>query len=315
VALGAQLSVHSLYGAEELAAQHGLTVVDSLDELLNTVDVVDICTPTATHASVALAAIKAGKHVLCEKPLGLTLADAQAVAAAARAAGVQVYPAHVVRYFPEYAALQAAVAQGTIGKPAVLRFSRGGAGPTSDWFFDDAESGGLILDLMIHDLDQARWIAGEVTRVFAVQNPLTVNGQVPRNVTAHVTLVHEGGAISHIHGAWGPPGMDFPTAFDVAGEAATLRFDSATSRTLVEDVFAEPTQASYLPPALAEESPYLTEIREIAHAFQGGPAPRVCLEDGVIAVALAQAARTSIETGAPVDFDAAAVLSLQEAAG
>ncbi len=315
VALGAEVSVFSLDGAEELAARYGLTVVPTLDDLLGAVDVVDICTPTSTHAEVALAAVAAGRHVLCEKPLGRTLEQARQVAAAAREAGVRVYPAHVVRYFPEYATLHRAVADGLIGRPAVLRFSRGGAGPTTDWFFDDAASGGLILDLMIHDLDQARWVAGEVVRVFAVQNPPTVGGRVPRTVAAHVTLVHGNGAISHLHGAWGPPGMDFPTAFDVAGEAATLRFDHRTSRTVLENLAGTEREPSYLPPALAEESPYLTEIRECAAAFQGGPAPRVHLDDGVVAVALAEAARRSVETGAPVDFDVADVLDLQGADG
>ncbi len=313
VALGAKVTLHSLLGAEELAAQYGLPVAAGLDELLAAVDVVDICTPTVTHAPLAVTAIEAGKHVVCEKPLGRTLADAQAVAAAARAANVQVYPAHVVRYFPEYAALHAAVQQGQIGRPAVLRFSRGGSGPTSDWFFDDEQSGGIVMDLMIHDLDQARWVAGEITRVFAVQNPPTTAGQIPRAVTAHVTLVHENGAISHIHGAWGPPGMEFPNAFDAAGQAATLRYDSRTTRTLVENFPPGPDdEISYLPRTNAEESPYLTEIRELAHAFQGGPPPRVSLDDGVIAVALAEAARRSIDTGEPVDFDTAAVLAPQE---
>jgi myo-inositol 2-dehydrogenase / D-chiro-inositol 1-dehydrogenase len=314
VTIGAEVSVFSLHGAEALAARYGLAVIPTLDDLLGAVDVVDVCTPTATHAEVALAAIAAGRHVLCEKPLGRTLEEAKKVAAAAREAGVQVYPAHVVRYFPEYATLHKAVEDGVIGRPAVLRFSRGGSGPTTDWFFDDAESGGIILDLIIHDLDQARWIAGEVIRVFAVQNPPTVDGRVPRNVAVHVTLVHENGAISHLHGAWGPPGMEFPTAFDVAGEVATLRFDHRGGRTVLENLAGTEREPSYLPPTLAEESPYLTEIREFGAAFQGGPEPRVSLDDGVVAVALAEAARRSVDTGAPVDFDVTAALDLQGAA-
>jgi predicted dehydrogenase len=213
-----------------------------------------------------------------------------------------------VRYFPEYAALHAAVTDGKIGSPAVLRFSRGGAGATSDWFFDDAESGGIILDQMIHDLDQARWIAGEVTQVYAVQNPPTVDGVIPRIVTAHVTLTHESGAISHIQGVWGPPGMDFRTSFSVSGDGGELHFDSAQAGAMVDNLSTAQHASSYLPPASTEESPYLTEIRDFAQAFQGGHAPRVCLEDGVIAVALAEAARDSIATGSSVDFDTAAVL-------
>jgi len=312
VALGADVSVFALNGSQELAARYGLTVASTLDQLLHTSDVIDICTPTVTHRDCALAAISAGKSVLCEKPLGRTMADAKTIAAAARAADVQVYPAHVVRFFPEYAAMHAAVQQGVIGRPAVLRFSRGGAGATSDWFFNEAESGGIILDQMIHDLDQARWIAGEVVAVYAVQNPPTVNGRIPRNVIAHVTLTHRSGAISHIQGIWGPRGMDFRTSFDVAGDAGALRFDSSAGGTVVENLCTPESGSSYLPPDSAEESPYLTQLREMAQAFQGGPTPRVSLDDGIIAVALAEAAQASIATGSAVEFDASTVLAVKE---
>lgn len=302
--LGAVVRSHSLVGAERLAGEYGIDVIERMEDLIDWADVVDICTPTTTHASLALAAIVAGKNVLCEKPLGRTAAEAQKIAAAAHAGNVQVYPAHVVRFFPEYVALRNAVSSGRIGKPAILRFSRGGAGATSDWFFDDALSGGIILDQIIHDIDQARWIAGEVVDVYATQNPPTVGGVVPRIVAAHVTLTHVGGAISHIHGVWGPPGMEFRTSFSVAGADGILQYASAHAGSIDENLATKHTDASYLPPETAEESPYLTEIREFAAAFQGGPPPRVRLEDGVLAVAIAEAARMSIQTGRAQRFNA-----------
>jgi len=310
--LDAQVSVYAEVGADELAKRYGLRAVGSLAELFAVADVIDICTPTVTHRELALAAISADKNVLCEKPLGRTVEDAKVIAATARAANVQVYPAHVVRFFPEYAAMHAAVQQGAIGQPAVLRFNRGGEGATTNWFYDEAQSGGIILDQMIHDLDQARWTAGEVTQVYAVQNPATVDGRIPRNVVAHVTLTHLSGAISHIQGVWGPRGMDFRTSFDVAGDAGALRFDSSAAGTVVENLSTNDDRTSYLPPQTAEESPYLTQLREMAQAFRGGPAPRVCLDDGIIAVALAEAAQESIATGCAIDFDAAAVLVPKE---
>ena len=311
ITVGAEVGVYSEIGAQSLADEFGLTVHPTLESLLAAVDVIDICTPTTSHASVAVTAIEAGKHVLSEKPVGRTTAQAKAIMDAADKAGVQAYPAHVVRFFPEHYALKNAVDRGDIGEPAILRFSRGGEGATSDWFFDDALSGGIILDQMIHDLDQARWIAGEVTRVYATQNPLTVDGVIPRNVTAHVTLTHASGAISFVQGVWGPKGMQFRTSFDVAGSTGVLHFDSTERGTVDENLTASSAETSYLPPTTAEESPYLTQIREFAAAFEGGPKPRVTIEDGVLAVALAEAARESIATGQPVEFSASDILATE----
>ncbi len=90
---------------------------------------------------------------------------------------------------------------------------------------------------------------------------------MPRNVTAHVTLTHESGAISTVQGVWGPPGMEFRTSFDVAGETGTLRFDSTTRGTVDVNLAATQVENSYLPPGTAEESPYLAEIREFAEQY------------------------------------------------
>src|SRR5699024_9617786 len=115
------------------------------------------------HADYALEAIAHGVPTICEKPLGTTSADARRVAEAARRENVPVFPAHVVRFFPEYVALKRAVDAGRVGTPAVVRLSRAGQAPTAGtWFFDERVGGGIVLDQMIHDLDQARWLAGPV---------------------------------------------------------------------------------------------------------------------------------------------------------
>src|SRR5664280_1765408 len=95
--------------AATLADQYGAQVAATREELLGAVDVVDVCTPTHLHAEVAIAAARAGCHVICEKPMARTLADAEAMLTAARDAGVRLFAAHVVRFFPEYVAARAAV--------------------------------------------------------------------------------------------------------------------------------------------------------------------------------------------------------------
>jgi len=304
--LGATITVQSTAGAAELGKQYGLAVADDINELLPHVDVIDVIAPSTAHKDVALTAIAAGKHVVCEKPLAATSADAAEIVRAARAAGVQIYPAHVVRYFPEYAAIKAEIDAGRIGTPAVLRFSRAGQAPRAgSWFFSEVAGGGIVRDQMIHDLDQARWMAGEVTQVYAVQNPPTIGGAVPEIVTAHVVLTHASGAISHIQGVWGPPGLTFRTSVEVAGSGGVLGYQSPDDGSVLLDLPTGASDDGYLPPTTHAESPYTSELREFAAAFAGGPPPRVTAADGIIAVALVEAATASIQSGRAVPFNAA----------
>jgi myo-inositol 2-dehydrogenase/D-chiro-inositol 1-dehydrogenase len=304
----AEIMVHSLGGATDLADRYGVKAAKDLHSVLQWADAVDIVTPTATHGDLALAAVAAGVHVVCEKPLAATSQEARRMVAAAAAAGLIIYPAHVVRYFPEYAAIKAAVDVGRIGIPAVLRLSRAGQAPRPDsWFYDENAGGGIILDQMVHDLDQARWMLGEVTQVYAVQNPPTVEGRVPPVVTAHVVLTHSSGAISHVEGYWGPPGLTFRTSVHIAGSRGTLDYRSADDGAWSMDAPGPAASDGYLPPQTHAVSPFDREIGEFADAMRGGPSPRVSAGDGVMAVALAEAAITSVRTGQAVPFDAEAV--------
>ncbi|GAA1573959.1 Gfo/Idh/MocA family oxidoreductase [Kribbella sancticallisti] len=303
-ALGARVLVHSAAGAEDLAAQYELEVAATLDGLLEAVDFVDIVTPSATHKEIALAAIKAGRDVICEKPLTLTASDSHELSEAAAAAGVRIYPAHVVRYFPAYVAAHAAVADGRIGKVAVARFFRQASSPAgAGWYRDVARSGGVIMDLMVHDLDQARWICGEVISVYAVQSPPTVDGISPVNVAAHVTLTHEGGAISHLRATWGASGTPFKSGFSIAGSDGVLEYTSDSDTGYAEELQSGATGADLLiPSSTLDESPYLTQLRELAGALKGDLEPRVVAADGTAAVYLAEAARESMTTGRTIDM-------------
>jgi len=305
-ALGAEISIYSVHGAEALAARHGATVATSFEELVERSDVVAVLTPTPQHHGYALGALEAGRHVVCEKPLARTREQARDLVRAAAGSGAQLYPAHVVRYFPEYAALRTAVDAGRIGSPAVLRFSRSGVFPSwSPWFADVAQSGGIVMDQMIHDLDIARWIAGEVVAVYATCSPARDDGRL----TAHVTLTHTSGAVSLVAGLWGPPHLTFRTAFHVAGDGGTLRYDSADQHGVRLDLGPVPAGGQPRPAAAGGESPYLSEVREFAGAFAGGPAPRVNAVDGAVAVELACAALDSIAAGEAVAVDTATLVA------
>jgi len=302
LALGKEVLVFSEVGAPELVAAHGGgTVVDSFDELLARVDVVDVATPTFTHAEYVEKALRAGKDVISEKPLARTDGDARRLVDLAAELGRTLYPAQVVRFFPEYAALQRAVAAGDLGELAVLRFTRSGAFPTrSPWFADVEQSGGIILDQMVHDLDIARWLAGEVATVSAVSRSAgTLDEPVQ---AAHVLLTHTSGAVSQVSGTWGPQHLAFTTSFSVSGTGGTLSHDSGTERGFSTDLPPAAGTGGLIPDIDPAESPYYVELAEFIAAFEGGPTPRVSAADGAAAVRLGNAALESLRTGQPVSL-------------
>ncbi|WP_439693403.1 Gfo/Idh/MocA family protein [Curtobacterium sp. SP.BCo] len=296
------------FAADADAAGSSITVVDSLDELLAAVDLVDVVTPTFAHAEVVRAALAAGKDVVSEKPLARTDADAADLAERAREAGRQLYPAHVVRFFPAYVRLKEAVTTGLLGDLAVLRFVRSGAFPTrTPWFADRALSGGIVMDQMIHDLDIARWVAGDVVRVSAV----SVRGGTDTEPVeaAHVLLTHASGAITHVAGIWGPSHLGFSTEYSVTGTLGSLSHSSLAEQDYVADLAVPEGLDGFLPQIDPADDPYGLELREFTAAFAGGAAPRVTAEDGVEAVRIANAALESLETGQPVDLSATGVLA------
>lgn len=288
--------------ASRAAKKWGGHAYEEMAELLGDVDLVDICAPTHLHYELVLAAAGAGKHVVCEKPLARTVAQAQAMLAACRAAGVKLFVAHVVRYFPAYALAQAEIAAGTVGALATLRLKRSTAGPQSlkSWFRNDAKSGGLIVDLMIHDFDFARWVAGPVVQVFAQQVEQATEGVSQQY--GQVSLTHQSGAVSVVAGAWGFPPPHFHTQFAVSGSTGRLNYDSETGPEVYHRAYPSDQPAVMVPSEAAE--PYAAQLSDFYQAAIYDRQPRVAAEDGLAALQIALAARDSARSGRAVALPA-----------
>jgi predicted dehydrogenase len=290
--------------ARALAERYNAKVYANLDALLPDIDVLDICSPTHLHHAMALKAAGAGKHIICEKPLARTAAQAQEMLTACRNAGVQLLVAHVVRFFPEYALAQSAVTEGQIGRPAVIRLHRGSyrpKKPAGNWFLDEEKSGGILMDLMIHDYDYARWVAGEVESVSA-RRVTTLHPNAPIDYGLAI-LSHRSGALSHISGAWAYPPPAFRTHIEIAGDRGLIEFDSdgtAPIQNLILKTGGSDAPDVALPSSPVSESPYTTQIKEFYSALAEGKAARVRATDGLVAVQIAEAAIQSAQTGQPV---------------
>jgi myo-inositol 2-dehydrogenase/D-chiro-inositol 1-dehydrogenase len=199
--LGAVADVQ-LAAARELAAQHGVPVAtaDYGDLLADpTIDAVLIAAATDTHATIIAAAAAAGKHIFCEKPIALALPAIDAALAAVARAGVKLQIGFNRRFDANYRRVREAIVAGEIGRPEMLHIiSRDPAPPPLTYL---TTSGGLFLDMTIHDFDMARFLlGGEVTSVFATASALTdprvaAAGDVDTAVTV---LTFAGGAIATI---------------------------------------------------------------------------------------------------------------------
>jgi myo-inositol 2-dehydrogenase / D-chiro-inositol 1-dehydrogenase len=274
------------------------TVVDSLEELLGRSDMVDICTPSDTHADLVQQVAAAGKDILCEKPLGMTPDEAIATARSCATAGVKLYVGHVVRFFGAYRTAHDDLVAGRLGIPSVQRFRRAGGLPRhNDWMVVEERSGGVVMDLMIHDIDQARWFAGDVVRAFGMSTRKGEAGDV--DTQAFAVLTHASGAITHLTASWAMQ-SGFETSFEIAGTEGMAVYES-DDRAAVRADRPELLDRAGLLPVMVGDSPFVEEIAELADAIEFGTPARVNVADAVAAVSIADAIRTSIRTGKAVE--------------
>ncbi len=269
---------------------------DSIDALISGVDVVDICLPTDLHLDTALKAIASGKPVFIEKPIARSLDEARAVRDAADKAGVPVMPGQVVRYFPEFANGHRLVKNGAVGIPAAARTRRGGKAPggAQGWFMDHTRSGGVLVDLAIHDFDWLRWTLGDVKLLYS-RSVAADKGTGPDY--ALTTLTFDSGAVAHVESTWMDP-AGFRTAFEVAGNEGLIQYDSRNNAALrtvrVEDATTTSTAAET--PQGDLDDPYYLELTAFLQAIRTGKPVPVSAEDGVRALSIALAALESAKT-------------------
>jgi predicted dehydrogenase len=156
--------------AAKLADTIGAEATTDLDVALRDpeVDAIDICIPTPLHREAAERALGAGKHVFLEKPIALTVEDANAIVQAAERSGRILMVGLVLRFWPEYVELQRRLGAGELGRPLAVSTHRlSPPADWNDWMGDPRQSGGTAVDLLIHDFDQMNWLLGRPLTVYA----------------------------------------------------------------------------------------------------------------------------------------------------
>jgi len=208
----------------------GVTVYEDAMKLIKEadVDVIDICVPTSQHAKLAIAALQAGKHVFCEKPLCRTAAEATKIVAAAKKAKGFFNVGLCVRAWPEYRAAWEYYKAGKAGKMLSATFKRVSPGVDGNswknWYMDGKVSGGALLDLHIHDTDEVNYFFGKPKAVHAVGANVVSKGAIDHVVT---TYDFGDGRLVMAEGGWEQTkGATFEMSFNIVCEKATLKFDS-----------------------------------------------------------------------------------------
>lgn len=265
------------------------------------VDLVDICLPTYLHAEFAERAAAAGKHVVTEKPMALSSAEADRMIAAAKANGVELMVAQCLRFWPEYLYLKDLVESKKHGKLVKAEFVRRAAKPVwtwQGWMTDHKRSGGAMLDLHIHDVDYVNFVFGLPSRLHAraIKTPATGGYDI-----AAALYSYDGGPEITIDAGWyQPQSFAFRAGYLAVFEEAILRFDT-TVQPALQLYRADAAEAE---PIHLQGDAYYAELEFFVKCLLEGKSPAAVIppESARQSVALVEAEQRSSETGEVIRF-------------
>jgi UDP-N-acetylglucosamine 3-dehydrogenase len=292
--------------AESLAAEVGGKASSDPNVIYGdpSIDAVDVTLPTPFHPEFAIRALQSGKHVIIEKPLALTLDEVDSIISAAKKSGKFMMVAHVIRFWPEYIAVQQVLKSGRLGRPLLATSYRMSNMPQwANWFRDPAAFGGAVLDLQIHDLDFMNLMFGVPQSVSAIGLKDDTGGW--NHVVTQIK--YPSGLASVEAGSMMPLDYPFTAGLKVMCEKGVIEFHFRAGGASFEQgqpvsylVVHEPGHPSQ-PLAFEPGDGYLNELTYFIQCVKSGTPPaRVTPADARLAVQTALASRASLERGEAV---------------
>ena len=297
----AAVSSRHLDKAEKLAKEVGALAVCEDRSIIEdpSIEVISNTLPTHLHAEATIAALKAGKHVLLEKPLALTATDCDGMIATAKETGRILMVAHVLRFWGEYVSLVELVHSGKLGKPISAVATRLSQLPAwADWFLEPSSSGGAVLDLCVHDFDALNWLFGTPKSVYARGKELK-----PGLWNDIHALVDYGSTHSLVEGSeFMPQGYPFTAALKVLCEGGVVEFLFRAGGVSVEmgggsSLIVHEAGKAY-PLTTKPGDAYDNQVAYFVDCVRKGITPaHGAPEQARLAVAMANAALRSMESG------------------
>lgn len=269
------------------------------------VEAIVIATPTDTHRELVAAAAQSGKPIFCEKPLSISLEEAADMKRIVERAGVFFQMGFMRRFDRGYAAAKKRIDDGEIGRPVVFKScSRDPYRPSLE-YLNPASSGGLFVDMGIHDFDLALWFFGSIRKVQAVAGVLAYPeiesvGDVDNGIAS---LTFSDGRLGVVdlsrNGVYG-----YDIATEILGDAGTIRIGylRETPITVMKENNIAHDTVPYFMERFGEA--YTTQLRDFARNLMEEKAPPITIDDGIAALRVAVAATRSYQTGAAVEVAA-----------
>jgi len=286
-----------LYGVPEV-------FTDYRDMLVNAdIDMVSVCTPNSLHAQQTIAAVRAGKHVLCEKPMATSLEDSRAMIEAAKQAGVTLMVGFTHRYFNFNRKAREYIQKGLIGQPMMMRVRFAHNGPYLSWsamsdsFFEpELAGGGALLDMGIHAIDLCRYFGGDVTSVMAKTATLGKDISV-EDWAVGILEFRNPKLLAYFEVGWSSqPG---PLGVEIYGTEGTLVADYVTPLRVYKNKTGLDGRGWILPENVGGGG-WDAEVANFVRSILGKEEPLATAEDGYESLKIALAAYESSEKGVKV---------------
>ena len=282
--------------AEARAQEYGAHAFTDYADMLRTEEMqaVSICTPPPSHREITEQAVANGLHVLCEKPLAMSVAEGQAMVDAAKRANVHLLTAFCNRFYTPIVKAKEWIDAGKLGKLHHLRLRFAGVElMAGTWLADPAQGGGILWETSPHYVDLFRYLVGEMKEIYAKGGTLAQD--IPGTDTVAYLVESVDGVVGTLEGSWSSPHTE--KRVEVYGErgAIVIDFLSARSRFSLDHV------TERLESDIDGHDRFYMEISHFLDCVAGNATPIVTGDDGVEAMRLITAARRSIETGLPVN--------------
>lgn len=286
---------------DEVSEQYKTNAYKSIEELLKeqSVDVIDICTPTHTHSMFIKEAAEKEIDIICEKPITVTFKEAEEAIEFCQQRNVQLFIAHTLEFFPIYETTKKYIEEGILGEILEVQMARGVAYPADQraWYLDEHKSGGLFLDLGVHEIE---WIISTFGDVIHVSTrDVRYHSGEEDIIYGIIELKLSNGVTVSIELSWDE--QEFRSSFSIEGDKGKITYKHTDDAPVLINYDDTEQPENYFE-NLSTEDPYVRQLEHFKDCINRNDEPLLSNNNAARAVQVAELARKSVDNGPQVIF-------------